>query len=239
MIALAMEATRSNDPVDHWLLSWKEGEVPTKSQCREAVEVLKRHLGLHADHLAMSSLHCNTDNYHLHVVFNRVDPERLRVTGNGWCIDNAHRAIAEIVSVQGWESEPNARYTYSPDGRLFRRSRGTAKSLRAQVMDRENATGEKSCERLAIEKAAPLLAAEQNWAEVHSELVHVGMRYELKGSGAVIWVADQPVKASIAGRQFSKTRMEERLGPFQAAHWLNVPVSSNRAPEALPRSNGS
>ncbi len=28
IIALAMEATRSKDPVDHWLMSWKEGEQP-------------------------------------------------------------------------------------------------------------------------------------------------------------------------------------------------------------------
>jgi hypothetical protein len=41
MIALAEEATRSKDPVDHWLLSWKEGEQPTHAQCREAVNTLR------------------------------------------------------------------------------------------------------------------------------------------------------------------------------------------------------
>jgi len=35
MVALAIEATRSKDPVDHWLLSWKEGEQPTQAQCNE------------------------------------------------------------------------------------------------------------------------------------------------------------------------------------------------------------
>jgi len=33
-------STRSKDPVDHWLLSWKEGEQPTQAQCNNAVEIL-------------------------------------------------------------------------------------------------------------------------------------------------------------------------------------------------------
>ena len=104
MVALAMEATRSKDPVDHWLLSWKEGEQPTQAQCNEAVEILKRHLGMSSEHLAVFALHRNTENYHLHVVLNRVHPDTLRVEDKGWCIDKAHKAIAEIIHAQGWEA---------------------------------------------------------------------------------------------------------------------------------------
>jgi hypothetical protein len=215
MIALAMEATRSADPVDHWLLSWKEGEAPTEAQCREAAGILKRKLGLGRGHLAMCALHRDTDNHHLHLVLNRVDPETLRVADKGWCIDKAHRAIAEIVSAQGWEPEANARYIYGNDGRLIRNSRSGSRQPRTRALDWENATGEKSCERIAIEKATPILAEAQSWAQVHSGLAHVGMRYEMKGSGAVIWVGDQPVKASAVGREFSKARMEDRLGVFE------------------------
>jgi len=96
MVALAMEATRSKDPVDHWLLSWKEGEQPTQAQCNEAVEILKRYLGMNESHLAVFALHRNTENYHLHVVLNRVNPVTMRVEDKGWCIDKAHKAIAEL-----------------------------------------------------------------------------------------------------------------------------------------------
>ena len=63
MIAVAMEAPRSKDPVDHWLLSWKEGEQPTEKQCDEAVRILKTHLGMNSEHLAVFALHRNTDTY--------------------------------------------------------------------------------------------------------------------------------------------------------------------------------
>ncbi|MGA9127019.1 MAG: TraI/MobA(P) family conjugative relaxase [Terracidiphilus sp.] len=215
MVALAMEANRSKDPVDHWLLSWKEGEQPTHTQCDEAVEILKRNLGMNGSHLAVYALHRNTENYHLHVVLNRVDPVMMRVTDKGWCIDKAHKAVAEIVHAQGWEAESNARYLADCNGEVTRSSSVRDQQPRSKAQDYENATGEKSSERIAMEKAAPILRNAQSWAQVHEALAQVDMRYERKGSGALLWVGDQPLKASCIGREFSRARMEERLGEFE------------------------
>jgi hypothetical protein len=215
MVALAIEATRSKDPVDHWLLSWKEGEQPTQEQCNEAVEIMKRHLGMSSEHLAVFALHRNTENYHLHIVLNRVHPDTLRVEDKGWCIDKAHKAIAEIIRVQGWEAERNARYVADRSGHLTRASSVREPQPRSKARDHENATGEKSCERIAQEKAAPILRNATSWTQVHEGLALVDMRYERKGNGAMLWVGDQPLKASCIGREFSRTRMEERLGEFQ------------------------
>jgi hypothetical protein len=215
MVALAMEAKRSKDPVDHWLLSWKEGEQPTRAQCDEAVEILKRNLGMNGSHLAVYALHRNTENYHLHVVLNRVDPVMMRVTDKGWCIDKAHKAVAEIVHAQGWEAEQNARYLADHNGTVTKANREREPQPRSKAQDYENATGEKSSERIAMEKAAPILRSAQSWAQVHEALAQVDMRYERKGSGALLWVGGQPLKASCIGREFSRARMEERLGEFQ------------------------
>jgi hypothetical protein len=215
MVALAMEAKRSKDPVDHWLLSWKEGEQPTRAQCDEAVEILKKNLGMNGSHLAVYALHRNTENYHLHVVLNRVDPVMMRVTDKGWCIDKAHKAIAEIVHAQGWEAEQNARYLADHNGAVTKANREREPQPRSKAQDYENATGEKSSERIAMEMAAPILRNAQAWAQVHEALAQVDMRYERKGSGALLWLGDQPLKASCIGREFSRARMEERLGDFQ------------------------
>ncbi len=233
MIALALEAPRSKDPVDHWLMSWKEGEHPTEFQCKQSVEILKKHLDLNSDHLAVYALHRNTENYHLHVVINRVDPDSQRVADNGWCIDRAHKAIAEIVHVQGWEPESSARYAVNAQGELALSDTARDRRPKAKVMDRENATGEKSNERIAIEEAGPLLAKAQNWEQVHAKLASAGMRYELKGSGALLWVGEQPVKASVIGREFSKARMEERLGMFRTDASQKRVDEVSRSPEPL------
>jgi ribosomal protein S30 len=235
MVALAMEATRSKDPVDHWLLSWKEGEQPTQAQCNEAVEILKRHLGMSSGHLAVFALHRNTENYHLHVVLNRVHPDTLRVEDKGWCIDKAHKAIAEIIHAQGWEAERNARYVADRSGQVTRAGSVREPQPRSKARDHENATGEKSCERIAQEKAAPILLNAQSWAQVHEGLAQVDMRYERKGSGAMLWVGDQPLKASCIGREFSRSRMEERLGEFQPDSRSNsMPLQPRTAEPLFP-----
>ncbi len=216
MIALAEETTRSKDPVDHWLLSWKEGEQPTYQQCREAVDFLKKHLGMNADYLAVYALHRNTDNYHLHIALNRVHPDTLRVCDKGWCIDRAHRALAEIVEAQGWEPEQNARYEKGGAQFNTRPQPEHRAEPSTRARDYENATGEKSAERIAIEKAVPALRSAQSWSAVHERLGQLGMRYEPKGSGALLWVGEIAVKASACGRGFSRKRMEERLGAFEA-----------------------
>jgi len=235
MVALAMEATRSKDPVDHWLLSWKEGEQPTQEQCNEAVGILKRHLGMSSSHLAVFALHRNTENYHLHVVLNRVHPDTLRVEDKGWCIDKAHKAIAEIIRAQGWEAERNARYVADRSGQVTRASSVREAQPRAKARDHENATGEKSCERVAMEKAAPILRNAKSWAQVHEGLAQVDMRYERKGSGAMLWVGNQPLKASCIGREFTRSRMEERLGEFQSDSRANsIPLQPRTAEPLRP-----
>jgi hypothetical protein len=233
MVALAIEATRSKDPVDHWLLSWKEGEQPTQVQCNEAVEILKWHLGMSNDHLAVFALHRNTENYHLHVVLNRVHPDTLRVEDKGWCIDKGHKAIAEIIRAQGWEAERNARYVADSSGQVTRASSVREPQPRSKARDHENATGEKSCERIAQEKAIPILLNAKSWAQVHEGLAQVNMRYERKGSGAMLWVGDQPLKASCIGREFSRSRMEDRLGEFQPDSRANSMQLQPRTAEPL------
>jgi Relaxase/Mobilisation nuclease domain/Large polyvalent protein-associated domain 7 len=233
MIALALEAPRSKDPVDHWLMSWKEGEQPTDAQCKECVHILKRHLGMSSDHLAVYALHRNTENYHLHIVLNRIDPHSHRVTDKGWCIDKSHKAIAEIVHLQGWEPESNARYVASNNGEVSLANVARERKPRSKAMDHENATGEKSSERIAIEAAAPILTNALSWEQVHKDLANLGMRYEPKGSGALLWVGQQPVKASVVGRECSRKHMEERLGIFQPDTNREGTQKSPRQPEPL------
>jgi hypothetical protein len=233
MMAVAVEARRSKAPVDHWLLSWKEGEQPTMKQCDQAVEILKGHLGMTSEHLAVYALHRNTENHHLHVILNRVEPNTFRVADKGWCIDKAHKAVAEIVHVQGWEQEVRARYVADGVGNASLVERNRARQPSSKARDQENATGEKSCERLAIEKASPILANADGWQGAHRELGAVGMRYELKGSGALLWVDDQPIKASVIGREFSRQCLEERWGSFQPASLRATSLPTSYEVEAM------
>ena len=103
MIDLAEVARRSPQPVQHWVMSWREGEQPTADQADEAVAMFLGEMGL-ARHQLIYALHRDTKNCHLHLAVNRVHPdtETLVTVNNGFDHEVAHQAIARIEDRQGW-----------------------------------------------------------------------------------------------------------------------------------------
>jgi hypothetical protein len=218
MLALAMEAPRSKDPINHYVLSWREGEQPTPRQCDEAVGILLKELGLEG-HQVIYGLHADTENLHLHVMVNRVHPETERVIlpHKGFDIEALHRAVARIEHSQGWERENHGRYLVERNGEIARV--GTEQQIQPtqKARDMELLTGQKSAQRVGIETVPEIVKSVTGWAELHEHLAAVGMRYERKGSGALLYVDDQPIKASTADRNASLAKLEKRFGTFQEA----------------------
>jgi hypothetical protein len=188
MIDLAEVARRSPQPVQHWILSWREDEQPTGAQADEAVGMFLAEMGL-AEHQAVYALHRDTHNCHVHVAVNRVHPttEKVVTVNNGFDLEVAHRAIARIEQRQGWECEARALYAMDPDGRAERlrpRDQGERRpSGRAQ--DLEERTGQRSAQRIAIDDAAPAIRQARSWRELHAALADLGLirfrRRQMKG----------------------------------------------------------
>ena len=235
MIALAELGVRSRDPIEHYILSWREGEHPAPDQVEEAVDILLDEMGV-KDHQVVYGLHADTDNTHLHVVINRVHPVpdihpktrelRFRVVkiNRGFDREAAHRAGVRIEHAQHWRPDANKRYQVcgiDAHGKpvLERAPRGSDRQLQPgqQELDRERRIGRKSATRIAIETALPILEQAPAWQDVHARLARYAMRYEETERGALIRVGDQPVKASKLGRSATLAALEARLGPYEAA----------------------
>lgn len=229
MAALAMDAVKSPNPINHYILSWREGEQPMPDQVEEAVTIFMDELGL-SGHQVFYGLHADTDNLHLHLAINRVHPDTLKVIkpNGGFDIEVAHKAIARIEHVQGWQREANGRYEFRSPGDLSRR--GVVKKQPGQkARDMESRTGEKSAERIALEEASVILRQARSWRDLHEKLAFQGIRFDRKGSGAVLFVGSIAVKASCAGRDCSFTALEKRLGSYEPSQVKVQP----RSPEAL------
>ena len=220
MMALAETSKRSKNPVNHYMMSWKEGEQPTPKQAERAVKILLKELGL-SEHQALYGLHKDTHNIHLHVAVNRVHPHTEKVVNLGLDIEAAHRAVAKIEREQGWQRETHGRYKVVETGKVVHSYAGPdiTDTLEPgqRCRDMEHRTGEKSAERIGIERAAQILRNAMSWAEIHRQLAAMGMRYEKKGSGAVLWVWRVAVKASSVDRKASLSSMQKRLGEYKPA----------------------
>lgn len=140
----------------------------------------------------------------------------------GFDIEAAHRIVAEIEHKQGWASNQHARYWVNERGHIVRKQQRKVTKPKAEAEDFENATGEKSAQRMAQEKGHAVILRAASWHELHAGLVEVGMRFVRKGSGAVIYVGETPVKASSVDRSFALGRLCKRLGEFEESLCLSV-----------------
>lgn len=134
---------------------------------------------------------------------------------NGLDIREAHKIVAHLERRQGWASEENSLYAVLEDGELARRRTAREIKPKQAALDFEHATGEKSAQRIAQERGHDIIKNAQSWAELHEKLARAGLRFEKKGSGAIIFVGDIAVKASSVDRAFSMGKLCKKLGEFE------------------------
>ena len=220
MIALAEEAVKSRMPVAHWAMSWQENEMPDREQVLEAVNIFLERMGLKG-HQTLVAAHANTGNFHVHIVVNRTHPytERVVQPHRGFDIEAAHRIVAEIEHKQGWASQEHARYRVDEKGNIVRNASPKQARPCPGAEDFENATGEKSAQRIAREKGCTVIRNATCWEELHAGLDAVGLRFVRKGSGAIIFVGDTAVKASSVDRSFGLSKLYKRLGEFKPGYY--------------------
>lgn len=245
MISLSQEAVKSKDPIEHFVISWKSNERPTPEQASEAAAILIKQCGL-VGHQYIIGLHVDTDNMHLHIAVNRVHPDTCKVVkiNKGFDKEAGHQAIAIIEKVHGWSSEVNARYRTNDKAELIidpetkrpqifesaeKLQQPTAK---AQAMEIE--TGQKSAQRVGIENAAPIIAQATSWKELHANMAAAGMQYQRKGSGAVVQVGDELVKASDISRTASLSALQKRFGPYQPPTEIKPNEYHHHTPQPHP-----
>ena len=178
------------------------------------------------------ALHRDTENWHLHLAVNRVHPEteKLVTVNNGFDHEVAHRAIARIEQRQGWQREASALCSGSAGRARSNASRPRDEHERkpsGRARDFEERVGARSAERVAIEEAAPLIRAPELARDARGPR-KAGVRFEKKGSGAILWIGDQPVKASSAGRDCSMSALRKRLGRVRACVQATAATTKGR-----------
>ncbi|MBD8896189.1 relaxase/mobilization nuclease domain-containing protein [Desulfovibrio desulfuricans] len=236
MIALAQESVHSKMPVSHWVFSWQEHEQPTRAQVDELVDIFLERMGL-VGHQTVYGLHYNTENYHVHIAVNRTHPVTGKVVQphKGFDKEEAHKILALVEHKQGWASEENSRYTMMENGELARNRRPKKVQPRQEAIVAEHATGEKSAQRIAQERGYDIINNATSWPELHKKLAEKGLRFEKKGSGAIVFVGEKAVKASSIDRDFGLSKLCKRLGEFVAED--NPPPLETMQPEPVSTVN--
>ena len=149
---------RCTDPLHHIVISWPEGEQPSRQQAQEAARHhVRRLVDAHNDEIRQAARrhqetgdrrhrprgriidpdaiqmviagHDNTQNSHVHVVWNRVDPITGTAVSLGRDWITLSRASREMEVAQGWSHERGAVAVEEIDGR-----RSTGATIRIVII---------------------------------------------------------------------------------------------------------
>jgi hypothetical protein len=134
---------------------------------------------------------------------------------NGFDIEEAHKIVALIEHEQHWKSQKHARYSVAENGNIVRNTYPAVVKPKQEALDFERATGEKSAQRIAQERGYAIMKNAVSWKSLHQELAKVGLRFEKKGSGAIVCVGEVAVKASSIDRAFSMKNLCKKMGEFE------------------------
>lgn len=231
---MEIEATRLAKPgiadkTYHLVVSFRPGEQDKLSlaDLQDIERNFAEALG-YGDHQRVAGTHLNTDNFHLHVAFNKVHP----VTGR--CI--TPRQDFKILAKVSRDME--RKYGLHVDKGM---TDGAARDpVSSRARDYEAKTWQQSFERHLVEHKADILgvvAGADNWQKLHDGLADFDMVLKKRGAGLVFAQTDggkARMKASGLDRSCSLAALEERLGPFVPAQAKERPQPPKRPYRAKP-----
>ena len=134
---LEMKATSSMnprvvDPILHFQISWRKGEEPDQQEWLQSAKESIKALGFD-EHQYMIVAHDNTDNFHVHIMLNRVHPETY----------GAHNPRLSNLTLHKTARELEHRFGRQEDHGLFRWDAAQGKPVRVDketlVSTRQNA----------------------------------------------------------------------------------------------------
>ena len=187
------------DKTYHLLISFAPGENPPEDVLKAIEERVVSSIGF-KEHQRISAIHHDTDNLHIHVAINKINPKSFKMI-------EPYRAYGNFAKVA---STLEIEYGLEITNHRTRKSR--AENL---ADDMEHHAGIESLINWMKRNCWENLESAENWHEFHKILAAYNLEIRIKANGFVFCNKDGLIiKASSVSRGFSKKNLECRLGTF-------------------------
>ncbi|MEJ5074840.1 TraI/MobA(P) family conjugative relaxase [Enterobacter ludwigii] len=190
------------DKTMHLVISFPEGEKPSREQLDDIEQNLAESLGM-GKHQRISVAHSNTDNFHLHVAINKIDPETFKMV-NPYCyLRDVSKARDALEIKHGLKITGRTTERQHSDNSVDHHS--GQKSLQAWCQESLKPQVDK-----AIDTAT-------HWDDIHAVFAEVGLTLNKSGRGLAVQdeKSNTTIKASSVSRQLSLATLEKKIGRFQ------------------------
>ncbi|MFM2625752.1 TraI/MobA(P) family conjugative relaxase [Vibrio owensii] len=204
------------DKTMHLVVSFPEGEIPTREQMDDIEQTLAESVGL-GHHHRISVAHSNTENYHLHMAISRIDPETHKMVNPYNYFKEAAKARDELEIKHGLQVDYRREYREPSDYSMDHHS--GRQSLHSWCQENIKDTLEETLKQAS------------SWQDVHCVFEQVGLTLKKSGRGLVVYNQDNDtaIKATSLSRNLSLNRLEKTLGQF----------NPGQAPSAAPKTRAA
>lgn len=199
--ATQLQNTRAkSDKTLHLIISFPEGERPSKEVLLNIENDVCKKLGLSA-HQRISVVHDDTDNLHIHLAINKINPKSKRLI-------EPFQSFRKLTAAA---KECELKYNLTIDNH-----EQTQSHSESNIQNFEIQKGEESlCAK--IRKIKDQLNSAKDWSEFKELLANNGCEIKVKANGFIFVSENIHVKASTVDRNFSKKKLEEKFGIFITA----------------------
>lgn len=214
-----MNTRSAADKTYHLIISFRSNERPEAATLAAIEDRLCDGLGF-AEHQRVSVVHDDTHNLHLHVAINKIHPTRYTIREPFQAYWILAKLCDKLENELGLQKDNHTPRQVGAENR---------------ASDMEHHAGIESLLGWIKRECKEQMVGAQSWDQLHAALAENGLHIHPRANGLVI-TADNgtTVKASSVGREFSKPKLEQRLGPFQAASGRQIARKPARCYQKKP-----
>ena len=221
MNMVAAQNRHVKDPVYHFIISWPESDKPTDGQIFGSVQYSLEALGLKG-HQYVAAIHRDTDNVHVHIAANRVNPVDYKAANMWGDVDTLQKSMRVLERHYGFKQD-NGTWQMNPDNQLVRAPfhylsapQGAAK---LEIFSDRESLYQYAVDKVRSKISERLKNKEASWKSLHLLLHANGLGLREQGGGLVVFDFLRPddavVKASSVHPTMTKSRLEPFYGPFE------------------------
>lgn len=205
----AMNTRTTKEKTYHLMVSFRPEDESklTPEVFKDIEKTLAAAIGF-SEHQRHCGVHKNTDNVHMHIGYNMIDPVTFNRNAPYYDHQKLHKACRELEKKYGLAIDK---------GIDDSKEKPIKKHVKAETIEAQ--TGQQSFFNFAAGQKKTILEIVEkagSWKQVHEALLKIGLEIKPKGNGLVVKdrFGKHAAKASDIDRSLSKSKMEKKLGSF-------------------------
>ena len=209
----ALNTTAEEEKTYHLMVSFRpeDEDKLTKDVLEDIERMYAEALGF-SDHQRHCGVHVNTNNWHMHIAYSRVNPRTFKCCSPFYDFPKLSRASRMIEK----------KYGLAVDNGMEADSIRRDGQVSAKVKALEAQSGQESLFSYVLAHKPDIMAQlekAEGWSDVHRAFLQYGLLLKLSGNGLTIQdqYGQHRSKPSAIDRRLSKKVLEARFGQFKTA----------------------